>query len=47
MIGAVISGRLATLLELQTVYGLEDLYNLAEVLIVDVYNRRLARAEEK
>lgn len=48
MIGAVISGRLATLIELQTVYGLEDLYNLAEVLIIDVYNRRLARtAQEK
>lgn len=33
------SGR-ATFHELQTVYGLKDLYDLLEVVMVDVYNRR-------
>ena len=40
-IGAVVSSRLATLVELQTVLGLEDVYNLLEVLAVDAHNRRL------
>jgi hypothetical protein len=30
------------MVELQTVLGTEDLYNLAEILIVDGHNRRLA-----
>jgi len=38
----VISSRLATLYELQTVYGVEDLYVLLEVIAVDNYNRMLA-----
>lgn len=29
---------MATLNELQTVYGVEDAYNLLEILIVDDYN---------
>lgn len=36
--GMIVSSRIATLRELQTVYGLEDLYNLAEVVIVDRHN---------
>ncbi len=34
----IVSSRVATLRELQTVYGLEDLYNLAEVVVVDRHN---------
>lgn len=40
MIGVVISSRLASLQELQTVYGVGDLFNIAEILSVDAYNRR-------
>jgi hypothetical protein len=37
-----VSSRLATLHELETVYGTEDLYDLIEVLTVDAYNQHLA-----
>jgi hypothetical protein len=40
LFGAVISAGKATLHELQTVYGTEDLYNLVEIIMVDTYNRR-------
>jgi hypothetical protein len=46
MVGVVISAGKATLYELQSVYGVRDLFNLAEVISVDGYNRRvLAQAE--
>jgi hypothetical protein len=38
----VVSSRLATLLELQTLYGVRDLYDLAEVVTVDAHNHRVA-----
>jgi hypothetical protein len=38
----VISAKLATLNELQTVYGVADLYRLAEIIQVDGFNQRLA-----
>jgi hypothetical protein len=38
----VISSRYATLVELQTVLGTEDLYDLLEVISVDRYNQHLA-----
>lgn len=38
---AIASGR-ATLIELQTVYGLEDLYDLLEIGRIEGYNERLA-----
>ena len=38
----MISAKLATLHELQTVYGLEDVYDLLEIAQVDAYNERLA-----
>ena len=41
-IGTVISSRLATLRELDTVYGLEDLYTLLEILAVDAHNQQVA-----
>lgn len=39
-IGAVISAKLATLHECDTVYGVEDIYLMLEVLSVDAHNRR-------
>jgi hypothetical protein len=41
MIGVVISENKATLCELQSVYGVGDLFNLCEVIAVDGYNRRI------
>lgn len=40
-VGVVVSSGLATLHELQTVYGVEDLYNLLEIVAIDLHNRRL------
>lgn len=40
------SGHLATLHELETVYSLEDAYDLIEVLIIDAHNRRVANEVE-
>jgi hypothetical protein len=39
-IGAAISWRIATLHELDTVYGVADLYDLLEIGMIDAYNRR-------
>jgi len=39
-VGIVVSKRLATLHELQTVYGLEDLYDLLEIAVIDDHNAR-------
>lgn len=39
-VGVVVSSKLATLRELQSVYDLEDLYNFLEIIAVDLYNRR-------
>lgn len=36
----MISRKLATLHELETVYGVTDLYDLLEIAIVDAYNER-------
>jgi hypothetical protein len=38
-IASAVSRRLATLIELQTVYGAEDLYKLLEIAAIDSYNR--------
>lgn len=40
-VGAVVSAGTATLIELQTVYGTEDLYDLLEVVMVDAYNHKM------
>lgn len=37
-IGTVVSSRLATLTELQSVYGVRDLYDMLEIVNVDRYN---------
>ena len=39
-IAAVVSSRLATLVELDTVLGTEDLHDLLEILAVDAFNNR-------
>ena len=41
-IAVVVSNRLATLAELDSVYGTEDLQDLMEILAVDAHNQRLA-----
>lgn len=46
IIGAVVSSRLATLVELETVLGAEDVYVLLEVMMVDAYNQRIAAKKE-
>ena len=35
--------RLATLHELNTVYSLEDLYDMLEVILIDSHNERVVR----
>lgn len=43
----IVSSGKATLAELQTVYGLEDLYDLIEVVNVDAYNQRVIDRKTK
>ena len=45
-IGAVISAGKATLHELSTVYGTEDLYLMLEIIVVDAINRRLLSKQQ-
>ena len=40
MIGAIVNSKLATLHELESVYGFEDLYNLYEIIIIKVANEQ-------
>jgi hypothetical protein len=39
VIGVLVSRGIATLHELDTVYGIEDAYNMLEILSVDDYNQ--------
>ena len=41
----LISNNKATLHELQTVYDIEDVYDMLEVVLVDGHNIRIARKE--
>lgn len=45
-IAVVMSARLATPHELDTVYGAKDLYDMLEVVTVDAYNHALASRQE-
>lgn len=45
-IASVVSARMATLNELQTVYGLQDLWDLLEILSVDAHNQNLMQQEQ-
>ena len=38
-IGALVSSRICSLHELQTVYGLEDAFNLLEIVNTDAFNK--------
>jgi 4-diphosphocytidyl-2C-methyl-D-erythritol kinase len=42
-IGTVVSKGLATLHELDTVYGTQDLYDMLEIIAVDAHNERVMR----
>jgi hypothetical protein len=42
LIAAILSSRIATLHELETVYDSEGAYNLLEVIAVDAYNFKIA-----
>ena len=44
-IAVVVSSRLATMHELQTVYGFRDLYDLLEIIAVDNHNQRIAASK--
>lgn len=37
----MISLRMATLAELDTIYGMEDVYDMLEIATVDAHNRRI------
>lgn len=43
MLGALVSAERASMIELQTVYGLEDAYDLLEILVVDRHNEKVMR----
>jgi hypothetical protein len=47
MLGAVISSGKATLHELDTVYGTEDLHDMIEIVLVDAHNQRLLSRREE
>lgn len=42
VIGAIVSEKQATLQELKTVYSLEDMYDMWEVIAVNRYNEAMA-----
>lgn len=44
-IGQVVSSKLATLNELQTVYSLKDLYDMLEILAIDSHNMERLRKQ--
>lgn len=43
----IVSADKASLRELQSVYGLEDAYDLAEIILVDRHNRNAAQVNGK
>jgi hypothetical protein len=42
----VILSKLATMYELQTIYGSEDFYNFLEIIAVDIYNQNQLNTED-
>ncbi|NBW08593.1 MAG: hypothetical protein EBR82_11270 [Caulobacteraceae bacterium] len=46
LIAVVVSSKLATLYELQTIYGLQDAYDLLEIIRVDGHNARVSNADD-
>ena len=49
MIGSVVNSKLATLYELQSIYGTEDLFDLYEIIIIKIANEQkvMDRIKEK
>jgi precorrin-6B methylase 2 len=47
VIAALISAEMATLHELQTVYSVEDAYDMFEILQVNNHNARVSRSKVK
>jgi hypothetical protein len=41
-----VRAKLATLIELQTVYGIKDAHDLLEIHLVDAHNARILNAEK-
>jgi hypothetical protein len=41
IIGTIVSSKLATLVELQTVLGVQDAYDLIEIISVDAHNHKV------
>lgn len=41
MVAVIVSNKMATLHELQTIYGSEDAHDLLEIIAVNNYNRTL------
>ncbi|MBZ6385151.1 MAG: transglycosylase [Pantoea piersonii] len=46
-IATVVSAKLATLYELDSVYGVEDLWRLLEIITVDNYNRMVVNKSQE
>jgi hypothetical protein len=47
LIGTLVSAKIATLAELQTVYGIKDAHDLLEILTVDRHNERVLNEPRK
>jgi len=46
-IATVVSSKLATLFELDSVYGVEDMWRLLEIITVDNYNRMVVNKSQE
>ncbi len=44
LIGTLVASRLATLHELQSIYGIKDAHDLLEILLVDNHNKAMQEA---
>lgn len=45
IIGTIVSRNLATLHELDTVYGTQDMHDMLEIVAVDSYNQRVMQKQ--
>ena len=45
-VGTVVSSKLAKLVELQTIYSVEDLYDFLEIITVDAHNQRVVTTQK-
>lgn len=46
VIATIVSSKLATLHELQTVYGVEDAYNLLEIVNINAHNKAVLNGND-